>query len=607
MIMKNLKKILAVMLAVVLAASCMSVLGYSAEKEYVPTILIPGLFQCEVKYYENDVQVTDSNGNYLAEPFFINADEEFITNALTTALVPVMSMLITQEDKEQKAAEAIANIIGELLMGRNESNAQGEMIDDVRPTVYKTSFAEMNDHDKASILEHYPLEEYFDIAGEEYLYVFSYVSTGNMIEIAHDFYDYIQYVKEISGSDKVNIVPISQGGTVCNGMMKVYEEKGISPARDINRIVYVVPALDGAALIGDIYQRGFNDNTEVFYTTMLPSVLGVENYLPYLINILLRIVPNADIMGILDKSVDVLIRDYLAYSTMLWALCPSADYEVCREMYLATSDMAEIRKQADWYYEAQVNSEKYLTAAINDGVKAFDIVDVNVELYQIADSYDKINSDGMIQLDSTSMGAYSTGVYEKLPEDYVPARNNCKNPAHDHTDPEGVVDVCSGLLPDTTFYFSGQNHPETGSNDVIMSLIVHLLTDENFTSVYSYPEKFPQFNKGRNTLNLRMAMEEMEAYDKSNITPEQAAELEGAIDQVNDMLANTIVDVEEFKAAEARYMAIHDEIMAEGALITDKGINRALYIITKTVSDLLYFFFEDAAFSEMSYKQFWIE
>ena len=51
--MKKIKKVLAVVLAMVLVVSCLSVLGYSAKKEYVPTIIIPGLFQSETYAYEN--------------------------------------------------------------------------------------------------------------------------------------------------------------------------------------------------------------------------------------------------------------------------------------------------------------------------------------------------------------------------------------------------------------------------------------------------------------------------------------------------------------------------------------------------------------------------
>jgi hypothetical protein len=63
----------------------------------------------------------------------------------------------------------------------------------------------------------------------------------------------------------------------------------------------------------------------------------------------------------------------------MWGLIPSAYYnDACREMYLSGDDMAEIRRQADWYYDAQLKSDTYITLARMQGVEIFDIVDTNV-------------------------------------------------------------------------------------------------------------------------------------------------------------------------------------------------------------------------------------
>ena len=604
--MKKMKKVLAIVLAVVLAISCASVLGYSAKKEYVPTIIIPGLFQSETYAYENGEIAVDANGVPLARPFYVSITEEEITEIVTTALLPITRMFISQEDKDGLAAKEVSKILAGILMGRQRSDANGEFIDDVRAVLYQGSMADVTDEQLAHVVSQFPIQEYFDIAGKENMYVFNYVSTGNMIQTAKTLYEYIQFVKEDSGSDKVNIVPVSQGGSIANALMKYYDEQNISFARDINRVIYVVPALDGAALLSDCYRYGFNKNSDALYTTAMPSVIGYENYLGYVVNIAMRLMPKTDIDVLLDEIANAMVNDYLKYSTLMWGLVTSEDYPVCREKYLMGDDMAEIRRQADWYYQAQLDSEKYILQAIEDGVKIFDIVDTNVELYQLAVSHDSQNCDGIIHVDSTSMGAYSVNVNTPLPEDYVPSRNTCSDPAnHDHTDPEGIMDVCTGLLPETTFYFSGQNHATTGSNDVIMTLIIQLATDENFTSVHSYPDKFPQFNYSRETKTLREDVDAMRNYDTSTLSSEDATELKGAIAQVDEMLANKVIDVEEYKAAKDRFYAIKDKIERGENADTTEGINRVLYILTKTVSDVLYLIYGDAAFSEMGV--FWID
>lgn len=596
--MKKIKKFIAVSLAIVMLLSCMSVLAF-AQKDVTPTIIIPGLFMSEAYHYVNGEKETDADGIPLAGPFYISVSNEFIGAAITTALLPVMTMFITQQDKDQLAAKAVSKLLSELLMGKQASDANGDFIDDVRPEVYNGSFATLTDVQKEHVLRNFPVEEYFDIAGEEYLYVFNYVSTGNMIQTCSDLYDYIQFVKEDSGSDKVNLVPVSQGGSIANGLMQLYHDRGLSLADDVNRIVFTVPALDGANLLGDCYTYGINDESEVLYTTMFTSLLGAENVLSYVVSLLVRLMPKTDVSNLLDIIADTLINDYLRYSTLMWGLIPSGQYEICREKYLAGDDMAEIRRQADWYYNAQLNSDINIILAKVSGIEIFDIVDTNVKLYELAVSYSTTQADGIIQVDSTSMGAYSVNVNTKLPEDYNGGLGNCFNPFHDHTDPEGIIDARAGLLPDHTFYFSGQNHATTASNDVLMSLIINLLTDENFKDVYSYPDRFPQFNYSRETHQLRKDVAAMREYDTSSLSAADKNELAGAIKQVEDMLAVTIIDAAAAKAASDRFYAIYDKIMGNSGVFSSKNASKVLCTAIKGVCDGLYLVYGDAAYSEM--------
>lgn len=589
------KKILSVVMAVVMLLSCMSVLAF-AQESVIPTIIIPGLFQSETYHYVNGEKECDADGVPLAGPFYVSISNELIGTAVTTALLPIAKMFITQQDKDQLAAKAVSKILSDVLMGKQASDANGNLDPDVRPEVYNGSFATLTDVQKEHVLRNFPVEEYFDLAGEEYLYVFNYVSTGNMIKTATDLYDYIQFVKKDKGAKKVNLVPVSQGGSIANALMQLYDDKGSNIAVDVNRIVFTVPALDGANLLGDCYTYGINDESEALYTTMFTSLLGENNVLSYVLSLAVRLMPKTDVSNLLDVIGDTLINDYLKYSTLMWGLIPSAQYkDVCRDKYLSGDDMKEIRRQADWYYNAQINSEANIQLARFFGVDVFDIVDTNVTLYQLAASYKTTQADGIIQVDSTSMGAYSVNVGTKLPSDYKATRCNCYNKNHNHTDPEGIMDVRAGLLPDHTFYFSGQNHATTASNDVLMSLIIHLLTDEKFENVFSYPEKFPQFNKSRETLQLRKDVAEMKKYNTALLSTADKNELAGAIKQVEDMLAETIINPATTKAASDRFYAIYDKI--NGNEGDDTSV--VLCTATKAICTALYTVYGDAAYSEM--------
>ncbi|MBO5432510.1 MAG: hypothetical protein J6A43_00465 [Clostridia bacterium] len=601
--MKKSKKALALVLAVIMSVMCCSAVAQAATaNEYIPSIVIPGIFQSETKYYEGAKVQTNS-------PFFMDDTLDIVGMALTDALIPIGNLLIHQEDKDEQAAYAVANLLGEVLLEKSRCDENGKFVHDIRATKYNDSFRDLSAYDQEYILDQIPLQNYIDIAGEENLYFFSYASLGNMIDTAQELYDFIQFVKADSGSDKVNIVPISQGGSVANALLQIYADNGRSVAEDIHRILYIVPALDGSILVGEIYQYGLLDDSYELYNTMFPALMGEDDMMSYLVNIILRILPNADINNILDVAVKVLIEDYMRYSTLLWGLCPSGNYPACREMYLLDEGLENILAQADWYYEAQCNSDANILQAKADGVEIFDVVDYNYPLYQLVDSYDDVNADGIIQLDSTSMGAFSLGVDKKLPADYVPTHSNCEDPQnHDHTDPNGIVDVCTGLLPETTFYFYNQDHEKTGSNDVIMKLAAAILTDNSFTSVHSYPDRFPQFNVGRNSKGLMRDVEKMKAYDTSKLSPELKAELEDAISQAEEVLNNTVVDINEFEAAKANFYSVCDKVEKyENGEINEApkengaymDFSNALAQIIEVLSKLFYILFGGAGFGDM--------
>ncbi len=578
--MKKSTKLLALFLAVIMISSSIS-FGASAvliggetpyvnvDDDVIPTIIVPGLFQSETKYYDEDGNVAlDANGNEYKMPFFMDTTEEIVGKALEDALVPIVNMVVDQKDKEQQAAHAVADILSETLMGKQKLDENGQFINDIRATEYNDSYRDLSEHDKETIFDHFPLEYYTKHAGEDKLYVFSYASLDNMISIAERLDDYIQFVKEDSGYDKVNIVPISQGGSVFVALMQIYEDEDRSLADDFEKIVFAVPALNGSTLVGEILEYGLIDDDKEIYKDMIPALLGEDNYLSYLINIVLRFLPNADVNNLLDIVFDTFIRDYARFSTALWGLCPIENYPGAKAIYLPEGDesITSIREQTDWFYNAQLNYKEYLLDAKAEGVQIFDIVDYNVPLYHLVDSWDDTPADGIIQLESTSMGAYGVNNNVQLPEDYVPTHSNCTDPEnHDHSDPYNLIDPCTGLFPETTFYFYNQSHESSASNDVFMKLACSIMMDSNFTSVHSYPDVFPQFNNARNTKGLMKDIAEMQEYDTSTLSNEDRIELEESIIQATEMLDNTVIDLDEVAAAKNRFYNISEKIHEQDA------------------------------------------
>lgn len=622
--MKKCRKLIASLLVFVLLASSFAT-GTNAvliggetpyvpvDDDVIPTIIVPGLFQSETKYYDENGKVAlNANGEPYEMPFFLDTTEEIVGKAVEEALVPIVDLVMDQEDKEQMAANAIADILSETLFGKQQLDENGQFINDIRATAYNDSFDGLSEHDKETILDHFPMEYYIKHAGGDKLYVFSYASLDNIISVAQRLCDYIQFVKEDSGYDKVNIVPISQGGSVFNAVMQIYADEGRSLAEDINKIVFAVPALNGSTLVGEIMEYGLIDEDYEIYRDMIPALLGEDDVLSYAINIVLRIFPNADLNNILDTVFDVFITDYARFSTCLWGLCPTENYPGAREKYLSDEATAKIVEQTDWYYQSQLNSDANILKAKDDGVLIFDIVDYNVPLFHLVDSWDDVPADGIIQLDSTSMGAYGVNNNVKLPKDYVtPAElDNCTDPAnHNHKDPRNLIDARTGLLPETTFYFYNQPHESSASNDVFMKLASSILMDSNFTSVHSYPDVFPQFNNSRQVKGLMKDVAEMQEYDTTALPDEYKEELSGAIAQVTEMLDNTIINNFETEKAERRFYNICEKIEAleNGETEPEVDEENSAYLdfsyllkdLVYIISQILYVFIGGSGFSDL--------
>lgn len=572
------KKVISIILTVALIFSvCAAVANATTTKttcggdcENCPTIVIPGIGQ-------SNVWLLDEDGNYV-----LDEDNDKIgcfpgyfpvMPIVKIALVPILfSLLLQRNIGLNKAVDKIV----ELGFGMNISDNQGNDSGLIEVEKYPYSLAECNEYEKDEIYNNVPIQGLADIVGEDHLYYFAYNSFGNNIAIVNELYQFIQQVKAETGHDKVNIVPISLGGTIANGLLDYYPEV----YKELNKVVYIVPALDGSTIVGDVYKKDltFLDKEQLYHTFLEPLM---EESQAKLIEVALRLFPDEVLMGFLDYTVDTLIEKVLVNCTNMWALIPSKDYPDLANKLLASADKAEIRRQTYRYYQAQVNSDANIQKLVDNGVKVFNIVDYDFPLYNIGNSWNDGNADGVIHLDSTAMGAYAAKVGETLPEGYVQQNTHCDNPDHNHISPDNVVDASTGVLPDTTFYFDGQGHEGTGRNDVIMTLAIALLKDDCIENVYSDPN-FPQFNVGRETKSLRRsdlpnAKKALEKINNGELTvsAEQKTNLEKAIADAEAMLSRTVCVEGESEQIEANLEKALRDIGVYGPESEDKTFDFA--------------------------------
>lgn len=552
-----------------------------------PSIIIPGIGQSDVYLLdENDNRVKDEDGKDIKN-FPILIDTDYL---LKTLVLPLAKMLITQKDNG--FTDLTAKALGKSL-GQSAVDLEGQPVSNFEVEKFPHSVAECSPEQREKIYRTIPLQDYTKVAGEEYLYYFTYNSYGNCLDAAQELYDFIQMVKSETGQDKVNIVPISLGSVIATAMFEVHPQV----KDDLDKIIFIVPAVDGSRLVGDIYNGNLNTTDESLYKNLLPSLLG-DTYTAYLINIVLRIIPKQILLDLLDKVVEELKEVMILNCTMIFGLVPSEDYPALREKHLLSPERAEIRRQMDIYHRAQTNAISNLKAFEADGVEVFDIVDYNFPLYSFVPSYATHNGDGLIHLDSSSMGATSGLVNTPLPAGYVQQNTYCKVPGHNHISPDGIVDASTGAFPETTFYFYNQDHEGTGRNDVIMRLAAEIMLYDELADVWSMPERFPQFNVGREGRGLRDDLiPQAKRVDQNSLSAEDAAELQAAIDQAEAMLATTVVVYSEFTNAKTRLENIMIKIGEKEAPKKDI-IGKIATPICRLLSDALYKYWGARGFSD---------
>ena len=556
--------------------------------EYYPTIIVPGLGQGNTWVVDDEGNfILDSDGNKMTSfPAYLQTSE-----LIKIVALPLIKSLFTQSDAglSDAAAEAIRS-----CFGINISDSNGNLSDNVVTEKYPYSVADSKPDEQAEVFSHVPFNKYETDQPYDHMYFFTYNSFGNHLELVDELYEYIQMVKEQTGHDKVNLVPLSQGGTLTSGLIEYYPEI----AEDIHKIIFVVPALDGSTIIGDV----FNDrvaflDANYLYNGFLGESGLLDEGTARLIEILLRILPDEVIMACLEKAVDALVSEVMITSTNMWALCPSGDYPTAAEKYLSSPEMAEIKRQTDIYYQTQLHCRDNILKLVEQGVQVFCFCEYDTPMINVGTTWNSQNADYIIQTDSTSMGAYFANVGETLPDGYVQKNTHCTDPTHNHISPDNVVDASAGLLPDTTFYFDGQTHELTSTNDIILKLALELIVSDDIQDVYSSPD-FPQFNIGRNPANLIELVSKAKAVDTSKLSSADAKELKEAVAEAEAIIDKTVGVKGEIEDSEARLTAC---LVKAGVIEAESESSNADTF--RNISLWLYNNYGTDGFSEISAKR----
>ncbi len=588
--MSNFKKVVSVFLAVLMAFSVCGVATFAEDTDYtaeliaastnsderVATIILPGIGQSESSYItENGTEVSGG---------LILIDTDGLVGPIITKLAwPLLSSIFTQK-AHANLGNAVKSVVGDLFYIQ-ASDKEGNGKEDLVLKEFPDPLSQYNEDDHGWFYRMFPMEPVVEAMQatyganddtynpEDYIYLYTFQLIGNPYDSAKGLVDYIEMVKEKSGVEKVNLVPISLGGTIMTSYMQVIQDEYNGDFSNINKIINIVACLNGTELFTDFFQREWNLADEFLYDEYIDLIVeanGMEAYLGSLIKIALKIIPKEALYAILTGAMDALLENMLTTCPQFWAMLTADSYEDLADRYLSGAESATLRAKTDWFQKARVN----LVANLNDAKANYDVVTYTVAAYGlqftdgeynffgIVDSSATTNSDGIINVNSASMGATFVVPGETL------------GYTGKYVSPDGQIDASTCAFPETTWFYGNQHH-EVGRCDVILKLLGQILVG-NVEDVNSSAD-YPQFNYGRVTRNLTREghlmdqAEEVLANAEGLYTEEQIATVKPAYEKAAALLDQKILTPNSAAEAEAMITELNDALACTGLTSVDAG------------------------------------
>lgn len=568
MMNRKLKKVISVILCFALMTSVFAIIGsaaYSPDADYsffpeldsfepgdekYPTIILPGINHSDTYLAdENGDPVLNKNGKEIGGGLLIIDDSDIFSDVVGL-IPPVLLSLIYQRSSHsltEKVYETVQNVMGIQQMDKN-----GETVNNLVTKTYDYPVSEMDEDTRGWFYRMIPMEPCSAIFGEENIYLYTFPLYGDPMEGAEGLHSYIDMVKEQTGAEKVNIISISLGGSLLSAFLDTNPDYS-----EINKIVNIVSLMNGTDLMADFMARRFNLDDKFLYSDFIPMIMKETTgsaATGYLINILLRILPKKTLYDVLTAAFSGILDTVVLNDPQFWAMLPDDEYEALADRYLRDGEHDVLLAKTDRYQQARLNFEKNITEASETGVGVYNIAgyglsytDGEYNFFGIVKSSATANCDGIIPIDSTTMGASYVPKGQQFGDAYLASKDGR------YISPDKSIDASTCLFPDTTWFFNGQHH-EVGRNDVVIRLATAILS--GYVEDVNSSDLFPQFNGNRNTRKLvrsdsgyMFKAQEVLASD-GIYTNAQLSAVQKAYDNAAAVLSDTNCDAEKASAVQ---------------------------------------------------------
>lgn len=565
---KIMKRVISIMICASMLVSAGMVGASAVETDcggkcgHSPVIVLPGINHSPTYLYDENDEPVMYNGNHIGSTLLILNEAALSTGNIAKLIASALATITLQTNM---GLDKVAyNLVSEIFKYQR-CDKDGNHVENLKTQRWNYSLEKMTEDELDWTYRMVPMKPLVDEIGEDHVYFFTFNLVGDPMNSADELDEYIEMVKEQTGHDKVTLLPVSLGGTILTAYLEKYGHG------KIDQIVNAVACLDGTDIVADFFAREWRLDDEYLYHEFMEKIF-IENSdgpaLGYLINSLLHIIPRSGVDALLSGAISAVLDTLMLNCPQFWAMLPSYRYDALAERYL--SDNPTLKARTDAFQQARLHLKQNILDAVADGVRVDSIAGANLDFgeemytyFNIVASAEKYNTDGIVNLNSTTLGA--TGAAGKQTLDDVDYEKNtyCSNPDHNHISPDNMVDTSTAILPENTWIFLDQHH-EVGYNDVVLNLAKAIILGE-VTNVNDNPEMYPQYNGPCYTQSIRRwKLPDAKRVDQTNLSEEDKAELNAAIAEGEAVLRLTVADQPRVEAAEKRLIAILCKVGAEG-------------------------------------------
>ena len=338
--------------------------------------------------------------------------------------------------------------------------------------------------------------KYHDDVGytsEDAIY-YSYDWRLDLRTLAEQLHDFIEYVLESTGAEKVDVIAYSMGSCVLSSYMNLYG------GEYIESLILYLGAMNGSSTCGDPFNNNLGMDSETFMAAvngLIGTGLKQEVY-KAMLDILYRegVVDAAVCITekVLDRVFDDLYKQSMPYIfgriPGFWAMIPAEAYDNVRDTFVSDVVTEEFYEKVDYYHNVQLGLVDTIRNTMSGGTSVSIFVKYGYPQSPIIRSR-KTESDFVVDVVYCSFGATCPPYDETFAPDYQQQNFPEKN----YISPDRKIDASTCAFPDTTWFIKNSTHIGTLSGGVEgeQAMTNWVLSREGQPTVWDNAD-YPQFN-----------------------------------------------------------------------------------------------------------------